>query len=1232
MQIVPFSTGWLFGPATAGSTEPGFDDSGLQPVTLPHTVTPLSWRNWDPGTWQRDWVYRKHFASLPQASGMRVFLDVAGALTSCTPVLNGRALPGNTGGYRPFSVELTGALSDGDNVLALTLGSQFNVDVPPDRPAPSDPRSLDYWQPGGIYRDVKLRVVPQVFICDVFAKPVNVLDATTRQLSVEYTLAAAVVPSGSASVAVEVLDRSRVVASASAPVTISATGQVTGTVTVSGLTGITLWDTDNPKLYTVTTTLHLAGTPVHEYRVRTGFRAVSFTLDGFFLNGNRVKLIGLNRHQFFPFAGGAMPARVQRRDAHILRRELNCNIVRCSHYPQSDDFFDACDELGLMCWEEIPGWGYFGDAAWQEAGAQDLRSMITRDRNHPSVIIWGAMPNEAGEHVTEYTAYNDLAHSIDNSRPTGGDGYPAASNFVFDVFSNHDYASVTGPDGLRSPRLVAPVDAAGKPYLICEAVGALSGPALAYRRTDPQQLQQGLATAHAAILDTCYSDDRYCGLVAWAGFDYLSDATGNCFQGVKYVGVVDLFRAAKPGAAIYRSQVDPAVRPVIEPAFYWEFGARYPVTMLPSAMICSNLDRLEVYVGGSFFATVTPDTAAYPHLPYAPSFVSFSGVSGRPELRIDGYLNGALVASRRFCADTADDRLAVTADDASLVADGVDATRVEFRAVDKHGNSRPYVGGSVSLSVSGPGVLVGESPFAFGDTGGVGAVWIRTVPGSAGTVTVTASHPVLGSGTAVIEVVPGRGGLAEVPSGAVTVRASREVVTPGSTFTLTASFTLASDTVPLTPLLPPGWTATAESVTSPASVRARWRISVPADAMPQAAVLTVQYGHAVVFVPYPSLAAAFGNVGITADASPAAGNLDGGGSSYSATALALGATLTTPDGLEYTWPDVAPGQPDNALGSGQTVLVDGRPGATALGLLASCTGGGGYGTIILRYADGTSQYRQAYLNDWTSGPAASGPDQGYSVAATAAYCNAADGTKKATASYVYAVTVPVDPSRRLIAVTLPNRSATVNTVVNAAHIFALTTGTPVEYPSLAAAFNNTGISDDSAVTTEDFDGAGYSYSQQALAAAGLTPGATVSHDGLSFTWPGGPAGQPDNVLALGQTVLFSGTGSRLGILGATSPSATLGTGVVHYADGTSSEFTFTLNDYWYPPGPANEVVATLPYLNRTSGRTEHPVYVFYTSVPIIPGREVRSVTLPRNGANPPAGRCSGMHIFALAVG
>jgi beta-galactosidase len=299
------------------------------------------------------------------------------------------------------------------------------------------------------------------------------------------------------------------------------------------------------------------------------------------------------------------------------------------------------------------------------------------------------------------------------------------------------------------------VDGVGRPYLVTEAVGTLSGPARFYRRTDSQAVQQGQATAHARVHAIAAADDRYCGLLAWSGIDYPSGAGGNVYRGVKYTGVVDLFREAKPGAAIYRAQVDPQVRPVIAPAFYWDFGPVSPVTSLSAAMICANLDRLEVYVGEAHFATVTPDaTGDYGSLAYPPSFVDFRGVDGSawPELRIDGYLGSELVTSRSLASDPSFDWLSLVSDDLEIGGDEADATRVVFRALDRYGAPRPYVTGQVTLAVSGPGVLIGDNPFDFAAAGGVGAVWIRSRPGPAGTVVVSASHPVLGQASVGVRV------------------------------------------------------------------------------------------------------------------------------------------------------------------------------------------------------------------------------------------------------------------------------------------------------------------------------------------------------------------------------------------------------------------------------------------------------------------------------------------------
>ncbi len=121
---------------------PGFDDSGFATVTLPHTVAPLSWQNWDPASWEQVWTYRKHFDAPAGTRGMRVFLDFGAAMAHATVTLNGSGVADYLGGYLPFSAEITAALQPAGNVLAVQLDSTFNLDVPPaGRPPRSARRS-----------------------------------------------------------------------------------------------------------------------------------------------------------------------------------------------------------------------------------------------------------------------------------------------------------------------------------------------------------------------------------------------------------------------------------------------------------------------------------------------------------------------------------------------------------------------------------------------------------------------------------------------------------------------------------------------------------------------------------------------------------------------------------------------------------------------------------------------------------------------------------------------------------------------------------------------------------------------------------------------------------------------------------------------------------------------------------------------------------------------------------
>ena len=472
--------------------------------------------------------------------------------------------------------------------------------------------------------------------------------------------------------------------------------------------------------------------------------------------------------------------RLQKRDAEMLK-ELNCNMVRCSHYPQSPYFLDKCDELGIMVWQEVPGWSFIGNASWQQHVVSDVHDMIIRDRSRPSIVLWGVQVNESPREPALYTETKELAHSLDDSRQSSGtETSQSLEDWVAEVFAFDDYRSTDGNAYILPPLTTVP-------YLVTEAVGALDGPRF-YRWIDDQHVQQDQAKLHAQVHDIAGSNNSYSGLLAWCAIDYDS-LNGNIYENVKWPGVIDTFRVYKPGAAFYLTQGDPSNGVLIEPAFYWDFGLVSPVTTLgQNATIWSNSDKLEVYINGAYYATLSPDTANFPHTVHPPFYLDTTKIdaSALPELRLDGYVSGNKVASRTFSGSTQGDHIQITLNDKQLEADGIDSTLISFRAVDKYGNPRPYATGDVQVSVRGPGEWVSQlvaldvtvepsvvsatqfstinatltnGAFPWTENGGVGGVVIRTLAGHSGTITVEVSHATLGQDSVQIQAVTSPGSL-----------------------------------------------------------------------------------------------------------------------------------------------------------------------------------------------------------------------------------------------------------------------------------------------------------------------------------------------------------------------------------------------------------------------------------------------------------------------------------------
>jgi beta-galactosidase len=725
-QVIPINAHWTCAPAD-GTTP-------AEPCTLPHSAVPLSWQSWNPDAWQRLWTYRTTFPNpLGKLDRRRVFLHFEGVMAAATPTLNRHALEPHLGGFLPFEREITASLAANNNLTVTVDGN--GLDVPPT--GPKGPAQIDYLLPAGIHRPVSLRVVPQTFIADVFANPTNVLTPATRRVELQITLDSNAPTPQSFQLKAELFDRDQSIAHAGTSAQTTGNGRTTFPLTLQRLDAVSLWSPAQPRLYTLRVTVVGDHGLTHAYTTRIGFREAKFTVEGFFLNGEQFRIFGLNRHELFPYTGFAMPAGTMRRDAEILRHQLNLNMVRCSHYPQSDAFLDACDELGLMVWEEIPGWQYVGDDPWKQALLRDIEAMVLRDRNRPSVVIWGVRVNESADNVPLYTQTRALAKKLDPTRPTSGTmTHLTKDKWVQDVFTYDDYHN--GPDGQLA--MHDPVE--GVPFLFGEAVGQFGyehggGFKQFYRRAGARDIQEGQAKWHAQGHDRGANHKRVCGVIAWCAFEYGSLING--FKTVKTPGVVDVFRIPKLGATFYQSQVLPTVRPVIAPSFYWDFSdGQGPGG---KAYVFSNCDKLLVTVGTQPPVTLQPDRAGYPNLAYPPFIADFSHANAGDELTIEGFVAGKSVLTRRLSSDRAKDQLLLTADSALLPNDGHELTRVWFSSADRHGTLVRHLEGEVTLTLTGPAELIGDRTFALAETGGVGAVWLRARPNQSGTITLTATHP-----------------------------------------------------------------------------------------------------------------------------------------------------------------------------------------------------------------------------------------------------------------------------------------------------------------------------------------------------------------------------------------------------------------------------------------------------------------------------------------------------------
>jgi beta-galactosidase len=588
MAIQYLDRGWDFVSEWSEDFKEG-KQAGLQ-VDLPHTVKEIPFNYFDEKETMLLTGYRKTFKADPAWQGQRVFLVFEGAAQEATVFFNGKELGTHRCGYTSFRFEITDLLQ-ADNAIAVRLDSRESLNQPPFGYV------IDYLCYGGLYRDVYLEIENPTFIKDAYFA-----DADLQHLHVSYQIEGEIKPSLSLVLSLKDKEGQEVKNSGSLK------PENAGSFTFD-VTGLRPWSAEEPNLYEAALSLKDGEEVLSSFKRRIGIRTARFQADGFYLNGKKLRLRGLNRHQAYPYIGYAATDSLQRADARILKYELGLNTVRTSHYPDSQAFLDECDRIGLLVFTEIPGWQHIGDEEWKKQAEQNVLDMIADDKNHPSIFLWGVRINESQDDDPFYLITNRLAHEADPYRQTSGVRYLTKSHLLEDVYAHNDFIFTGTGRALKKKSQATPDMKKG--YFISECNGHMY-PTKSFD-DEPHRFEH--AMRHVQVLEAMYASKDIGGLIGWCAFDYNTHGDFGSGDKICYHGVGDMFRNLKEAGYVYASQQEQT--PVLEISSSMNKG-EYPASSLKDIVAFTNADSVKLYKNGEFVKEFFPDRRKYPGLPHPP--------------------------------------------------------------------------------------------------------------------------------------------------------------------------------------------------------------------------------------------------------------------------------------------------------------------------------------------------------------------------------------------------------------------------------------------------------------------------------------------------------------------------------------------------------------------------------------------------------------------------------------
>lgn len=546
-------------------------------VSLPHPALSLPHHYYSEGDYQGVFSYGLAFDDEHPELPVKI-LHLEGAMLKVHCYFNDADLGEEISGYLPVDFDLTGLVKKKGNRLLLIIDSREDKQIPPFG------NVVDYLTYAGIYRPVSLLSHKENYLSDIFVKAnangmINIeaydeKGAKTEDIDCQLYL-----------------DDNLIAEWKGMQNTIEK---------------IKTYTLDEPTLYTLKLTYN-----GEEYIRTLGFRDAEWKKDGFCLNGKKTKLIGLNRHQTYPYFGAAASASLQADDAHLFK-QLGINVIRTSHYPQSEAFLAECDKLGLLVIDEIPGWQHIGGEQWKKTLLDFTVRMIKKERNHPCLIAYGLRIDESRDDHDLYTQIEAIQKELDPSRASIGVRNFKGSEQLEDIYGYNDFSCSSLKHGLDNPKTYGDQN---KARLVTENNGHM----FPTKASDRPKRQVEQALRHLKVIDDAFKHKDLAGAVAWCAFDYGTHQDFGSGDHICYHGIMTIFRNLKPAAYAYMSQF--SKNNVAYIPYHLDLGD-YSATNIPSPFpIFTNADYVTLYHGEEKIGDFYPDKQRFPHLPHPPIYI-----------------------------------------------------------------------------------------------------------------------------------------------------------------------------------------------------------------------------------------------------------------------------------------------------------------------------------------------------------------------------------------------------------------------------------------------------------------------------------------------------------------------------------------------------------------------------------------------------------------------------------